>query len=441
MKKRVALYVRVSTQEQKKHGLSVDSQVAALKDYCKQRNYTIVDVYNDAGISARKKYSRRPELLRLLGDCEQKKIDLILFTKLDRWFRSVADYYEVQSILEKVKVPWKAIWEDYETITSQGVFKVNIMLSVAQAEADRTSERIKDVMKYKKQRKEYVGGPIVLGYAVKDKKFVKDPETEDMVNDMFDYYFSTFSKYKTADYMLEKYPEISKITTRGNLQSLISNPIYAGQAYGLPDYCPAYITLEQREKMMSHSNEKVYKNGVKRTYIFAGLFRCPICGTRMAGNMNHGRKAYRCFNQKLKHHTFVRSEAKTEKYLLDNLDNILSKKIYTFEQTRKNENQSKLEKKKLSAELGRLNLMFEKGRITEEYYDTRYEEISATLKKIESDDCKQLEKRENLKKVLSGNWKELYSQLDESGKQAFWKNIIKQIIVSRETFIEDIIFF
>lgn len=441
MKKRVALYVRVSTQEQKKHGISVDSQITALKDYCKQHNYTIVDVYNDAGISARKKYSRRPELLRLLDDCEQKKIDLILFTKLDRWFRSVADYYEVQSILEKAKVPWQAIWEDYETITSQGVFKVNIMLSVAQAEADRTSERLKEIMKYKKQRKEYVGGPIVIGYAVKDKKFVKDPEAEGMVNDMFDYYFSTFSKYKTADYMLEKYPELSKITTRGNLQALISNPIYAGQAYGLPDYCPAYITLEQREKMMANSNEKVYKSGVKRTYILSGILRCPTCGQRMNGTMNHGRKVYRCFNHKMKHPSFVRSEKKMERYLLDNLENILSKKIYTFEQVKKNENQSKADKKKLSAELDRLNLMFEKGRITEEYYDARYEEISATLKKLESDDCKQLEKVENLKKTISGNWKELYNQLDESGKQAFWKNIIKQIIVSRDNFIEDIIFF
>ena len=68
MKKRVALYVRVSTQEQKKHGLSVDSQIAALEEYCAEKKYTVVDVYNDAGISARKKYTKRPGLLRLLND-------------------------------------------------------------------------------------------------------------------------------------------------------------------------------------------------------------------------------------------------------------------------------------------------------------------------------------------------------------------------------------
>lgn len=441
MSKRVALYVRVSTQEQKRHGISVNSQITALEDYCKQNNYKIVDIYNDAGISARKKYSKRPELRRLLSDCEQKKIDLILFTKLDRWFRSVADYYEVQSILEKAKVPWKAIWEDYETITSQGVFKVNIMLSVAQAEADRTSERIKDIMKYKKQRKEYTGGHVVPGYIIKDKKLVKDPKMEHIINDMFDYYFSTFSKYKTADYIIEKYPEVEEISTRGNLQVLISNPIYAGELYGIPDYCPAYITQSQREKMLANSNEKVYKGSVKRTYIFSGLLRCPDCGAKMSGMMNNGKKSYRCFNRKTKHTSYVRLEGKMEEYLLDNLEDILNAKIYEFEQSQKNTKNNRAEKKKLSAELSRLNFMFEKGRITEEYYDTRYDEVSAKLKKIEGSDGNQLEKIENIRKDLSGNWKELYSRLDDTGKQAYWKNIIKQIIVSRNGYVEDIIFF
>ena len=147
-KKRAAIYVRVSTAEQKEHGLSVDNQLDALKNYCQERGFSIAGIYNDAGISARKKYRSRPALLQLLEDCQKHKIDIILFTKLDRWFRSVADYYAVQQVLDGAKVPWRAIWEDYETETSAGVFKVNIMLSVAQAESDRTSERIKAVLEY-----------------------------------------------------------------------------------------------------------------------------------------------------------------------------------------------------------------------------------------------------------------------------------------------------
>lgn len=101
--KRAALYVRVSTQEQKNSGLSVDSQIDALKKYCEEQGYTIAGIYNDAGISARKKYTKRPALLQLLEDCKKHEIDIILFTRLDRWFRAVAGYYEVQRSLMRVK--------------------------------------------------------------------------------------------------------------------------------------------------------------------------------------------------------------------------------------------------------------------------------------------------------------------------------------------------
>ena len=103
--KRVACYVRVSTDEQKKHGLSVDNQISALEAFCKEKGYIVQGIYNDAGISARKSYRKRPALLQLLEDCKKGQIDLIIFTKLDRWFRSVGDYYEVQTQLEKYNVP------------------------------------------------------------------------------------------------------------------------------------------------------------------------------------------------------------------------------------------------------------------------------------------------------------------------------------------------
>ena len=181
--KRAALYVRVSTQEQKNSGLSVDSQIDALEKYCEEQGYTVAGIYNDAGISARKKYTKRPALLQLLEDCKKHEIDIILFTRLDRWFRAVAGYYEVQNVLDACKVPWRAIWEDYETETSQGIFKVNIMLSVAQAEADRDSEKIRSVMEFKRNNKEYIGGKVPVGYRIEGKKIVKDEKTYRIVVD------------------------------------------------------------------------------------------------------------------------------------------------------------------------------------------------------------------------------------------------------------------
>lgn len=100
----------------------------------------------DAGISARKPATKRPELQRLLADAQAGKGELIVFTKLDRWFRNIAEYYKVQEILERCHIG-RTIHEDYDTSTASGRLKINIMLSVAQNEADRTSERSKRCLK------------------------------------------------------------------------------------------------------------------------------------------------------------------------------------------------------------------------------------------------------------------------------------------------------
>ena len=170
--KKVGLYVRVSTQEQKLHGISIENQLDALQKYCKEKGYIIVATYNDAGVSAHGSYKKRPALLQMIQDCQEKKIELLLFTRLDRFFRSVGDYYLVTSQMDKV--PWKAIWEEYETETSDGQFRVNIMLSIAEAEAARTSEKIKSIMDYKRERGDHLG-TVPLGYRTENKKLAIDP--------------------------------------------------------------------------------------------------------------------------------------------------------------------------------------------------------------------------------------------------------------------------
>jgi len=149
--KNVLAYVRVSTEEQAIHGLSIEAQTSALESWVKENGHRMVHIYTDAGISARKPASKRPALQQLLADAQSGKGDLVIFTKLDRWFRNIAEYYKVQEILEKFHVDWKTVHEDYDTSTASGRLKINIMLSVAQDEADRTSERIKAVFEAKRQ--------------------------------------------------------------------------------------------------------------------------------------------------------------------------------------------------------------------------------------------------------------------------------------------------
>ena len=168
---RAALYIRVSTEEQARHGLSLGDQRESLLAYAADNGMEVVGVYEDAGISARKPYKQRPALLRLLADCKDGKIDTILFVKLDRWFRSVAGYYAVQEELDRCHVTWQATREDYETRTASGRLKVNIMLSVAQDEADRTSERIKAINEGKRLKGQPTTWRTPIGICVKNRHY------------------------------------------------------------------------------------------------------------------------------------------------------------------------------------------------------------------------------------------------------------------------------
>ena len=90
---RCAIYDRVSTDIQVQQGLSLDTQKELLTEYANTHGYEIVDYYIDEGLTARKKLQNRRDFMRLLKDIKADKIDLVLVTKLDRWFRNVKDYH------------------------------------------------------------------------------------------------------------------------------------------------------------------------------------------------------------------------------------------------------------------------------------------------------------------------------------------------------------
>ena len=151
--KKAALYIRVSTDEQAKHGFSLGEQQHDLERYASKHNYAVVDIYADEGNTARKSLGKRKELQRLLDDVRAGHIDIILMKCLDRWFRNIADYYKVQEILDAYGVEWECTQEEYNTTTTNGRLMLNLKLSIAQNESDQTSDRIKYINEGKKRRR------------------------------------------------------------------------------------------------------------------------------------------------------------------------------------------------------------------------------------------------------------------------------------------------
>ena len=266
---RVVKYIRCSHDGQVLHGDTLEAQDALLDEFIKVNRMVLVDTFVDEALTARKKFTRRKEFVRLLDGVRAHSFDMILFTKLDRWFRNIGDYHKIQEILEANGVQWKAITESYDTTTTNGRLHINIRLSVAQDECDRDSDRIKDVFSYKLKNKTYLSGSLPRGLKLDDEKHVIiDPEWHQFAIDMFDHFESTCSKRGTQLFLQEKYGIRVCYDT---VVRYLRNPLFMGQYRDDPDFCEKTISRERFERIQNLAIRNVRIRHTQQFYIFSGL--------------------------------------------------------------------------------------------------------------------------------------------------------------------------
>ncbi|HCT92061.1 MAG TPA: hypothetical protein DF613_11890 [Lachnospiraceae bacterium] len=439
MKIKCGLYDRVSTELQAQFGLSVTTQKEDLYRYAREHGYEVAGFFADEGITARKKLQNRKGFLQLMELVKQDRIDLILVTKLDRWFRNVRDYHNTQAILEAHHCNWKTIYEDYDTSTADGQLKINIMLAVAQNECDRTSERIKVVFDHKFRCGEHITGAAPYGYVTVDKKLQKDPETRSIVEDIFRSYFTCFSKRQTVYHILDTYENHPKRPTSHQILRVLSSEQYAGIYRGRRDYFPAYISPEQLQTLRHTSDTRTYPR-TGEPYIFSGLIRCPVCGAVLTGfrkkqSLKDGSvsiyKRYRCSRKYASHPGPCLSETVVESFMLQHLD-VPPFMIRAVFQGRRDVRSDKTPT--LRGEMHRLNIMYQKNRITEEYYESQYRHLERELKKEETAAAKKTDTcAAPAGQEFFGDWRELYLLLDSRHKNAFWKRMIREITIDKDT--------
>jgi DNA invertase Pin-like site-specific DNA recombinase len=179
---RCAIYTRVSTE----HGLdqefnSLDAQYDAASAYIKSQAHAgwalIRSRYDDGGYSGGS--TERPDLQRLLDDIRARKIDVIVVYKVDRLTRSLADFAKLVELFDAHGVSFVSVTQQFNTTTSMGRLTLNVLLSFAQFEREVTSERIRDKIAASKRKGLWVGGPLPLGYEMKEGKIaVVEDEAE-----------------------------------------------------------------------------------------------------------------------------------------------------------------------------------------------------------------------------------------------------------------------
>jgi len=440
---RVAIYIRVSTEEQRLNGLSVETQRDLLTEHAKKNNMEIVDYYIDAGLTARKRLTQRKALQRLLEDVEMGYIDLIIFTKLDRWFRNISDYYKVQERLDKHKVNWKTIFENYDTLTANGRLHINIMLSIAQDEADRTSERIKVVFENKRARGETPASKSPLGYKIVNSKLLIDEEDKEIAIAIFNYYDIHHSVMGCVRMAREKF---NYNIYDYSIRRMFENKIYIGEFRCHKNFCDPLIDNGLFDRIQSYREVREFKNQLVagRVYLFSSLVFCKECKHNMSScytiqKQKFGIKEfhyYRCkesaVNFKCSHDKRINEEA-IEKYLLNNLKPEIIKKVISLEQIHKSNKIKKFDTVKIKKRLEKLKDLYLDDLIDKESYKLEYDTLTTQLS---SAIIVPLNTSERYKLCLEKDLLMIYETMSLQERKVFWLGMIDKIIIDKENHID-----
>ncbi len=322
-KVRCAIYTRKSTEE----GLemefnSLDAQREAGESYIlSQRSEGWVGLparYDDGGYSGGT--LERPALKRLLNDIEAGEVDCIVCYKIDRLSRSLMDFSRLVETFDQHQVTFISVTQSFNTTTSMGRLTLNILLSFAQFEREVIGERIRDKFAASKRKGMFMGGNLMMGYDVKNRKLVINQREAALVDDIYNRFIRDRSTTKLSQELNEEgHTTKSWITTKGKrrpsipiskmyLYRLLTNRIYLGEITHKGTIYPgehkAIITREQWDKVQAilakDGRSRAADMKQKTPSLLKGIIRCGNCGTSMG--MTYSKKNGKQYRYYLCHH-------------------------------------------------------------------------------------------------------------------------------------------
>ena len=198
---RVIGYVRVSTDEQAKEGISLEAQEEKIRAYCLVKSWELLEVVKDEGVSA--KNLERPGIKRVLEKVNKKEIDILVVFKLDRLTRSVKDLNFLIELFEKKGISLVSISENLDATTATGRLMLNLLASVSQWEREVIGERTKTVMRYLKENNRVYSRPL-FGFDVVDGKLIPNLQEQRVIEEMKQLREQGLSYNRIAEYLRQK---------------------------------------------------------------------------------------------------------------------------------------------------------------------------------------------------------------------------------------------
>ena len=337
---RCGVYVRVSTDDQRDNGYSIDSQLRMIKEHCEKKGDDIVDVYNDAGHSG--KDLMRPEMQRLLKDIKAHKIEKLVAIKVDRLTRNNYDGFWLLNYCEEHDVKIELILEPYDVSTANGEMFFGMNLVFGQRERKEIGARTKRAMEEMALEKVH---PTKAPYG-----YIRNAETghleiepieAQVVKEIFELCKEGKSTRGIATIMKEQNAYLKSGKWKSDrVYKILTNPIYIGTyAYGrfarkeqdilyVKDYCEPIIDEKTWNATRKTLEKNKHPNYGQHVHLFTGLVKCPDCGKIMNSTMScknkgkHNEKVYyflACKNPNCKskeiHYNCERIEKKLLKFL------------------------------------------------------------------------------------------------------------------------------
>lgn len=339
---RVALYARVSGEEQKQ-GHNIDSQISELEEYASRNEWPVIYIYKDEAWSGAA--LARPALDQLRDDAGKKLFDAVLINDVDRLARDVTHLGVIKRDLERsgVRVIFRKIPSENSPTHN---LLVNILGSFAEFEREMIMDRTRRGRRHKVEtRQQFIGCIPPYGYAYSPSESSKtdgsltiNPEEAAVVREMYNWVDRQGLSAREVVLRLQK-EGISPRKNgsqwqRSSVLRILRGTIYAGTWYyykhrlGYPrtlvpgDEARARktsshlrprvdwvaVTLPDSLKIISaeqwtHVQQQIDRNrsfsprNSKHEYLLSGLVRCGGCQSRYVGNPSHGRFEYRCMKR------------------------------------------------------------------------------------------------------------------------------------------------
>ncbi len=174
-------YVRVSTEEQARGGISLDMQRAKIEAYALLEEMELVEIVEDAGLSGCS-IKHRPGLQRVLEMIQQRQVQAVVIYKLDRLARNTLECLEMARLIDRAKVSLHSITERLDTGSALGRFFFTLVASLAEMERGIISERIKAAMGRLKETGRVWSGNPPYGLQARDGLLIPDEQERTVIN-------------------------------------------------------------------------------------------------------------------------------------------------------------------------------------------------------------------------------------------------------------------